>query len=64
MIIKSLHDLLRKANCSETRIEQLQELVNLENETLCAAVALHSNCNRSLLEKLLKLDMSEVKRIF
>ena len=51
MIIKSLHDLFRKAHCSETRIEQLQELVNLENEALCAAVALHPNCNKSLLEK-------------
>ena len=62
MTIKSVCDLFRKANCSETRIEQLQELVNLKNETLCAAVALHPNCNRSLLEKLLKLDMSEVKK--
>ena len=62
MIIKSLHDLFRKAHCSETRIEQLQELVNLENEALCAAVALHPNCNKSLLEKLLQLDMSDGKR--
>tara|TARA_B110000977_G_scaffold23865_1_gene28884 strand:- start:186 stop:467 length:282 start_codon:yes stop_codon:yes gene_type:complete len=62
MTIKSLHDLFRKANCSETRIEQLQELVDLENETLCAAVALHPNCNKSLLEKLLQLDMSEVNK--
>jgi len=60
MIIKSLNDLFRKAHCSETRIEQLQELVNLENEALCAAVALHPNCNKSLLEKLLQLDMSAV----
>ncbi len=50
MTIKSLHDLFRKANCSETRIEQLQELVDLENETLCAAVALHPNCKKDCLQ--------------
>lgn len=61
MITKETHELFREANSPETRLERLNEIVDLGDEILSAAVAFNPNCDKHLLDKLSGIDMKEVQ---
>ncbi|WP_107495974.1 GNAT family N-acetyltransferase [Thalassobius sp. I31.1] len=62
MVNSSVHDLLRKANDPETDLDQLNGLVDLGEEVLSAAVALHPECDKRLLDRLATLNFGDVQK--